>query len=165
MKEVNTRRTALILGAVIMLLSPIRTEARTQVDEETPLEIQALCDEYGSMYDICPELLEAIIYRESRYTADIENGPCKGLMQLNEPYYKDRMEQFGITDIKDPESNIHLGADYLAELFEEYKDPAVVLGVYHGEKNAQAKALNNQLSNYTKSILKKSEELERLHGK
>ena len=86
-------------------------------------------------------------------------------MQVNEPYHKDRLKKLGVTDIYDMDGNIHTGADYLAELFASYEDPAAVLGLYHGEKNAVKKAASGNASSYVKRILKKSEELEKLHGK
>ena len=86
-------------------------------------------------------------------------------MQINEPYHKERMERLGVTDIFDLEGNIHVGADYLAELFAQYQDVGVVLSVYHGESKAVERANKGNLSKYVKKILAKSEELERLHGK
>lgn len=153
---------ALVCAAVMFLSIPV--QAQTNVDEETPLEVQIACNKYGAQYDICPELLEAICYHESRYLPDVYNGTCKGIMQINEPYHLDRMERLGVTDIYDLESNILLGTDYLAELFALYKDVGVVLSVYHGESKAVERASEGKLSKYVKRILSKAEELERLHG-
>lgn len=157
-------RTVALFCAAAMCFG-ISVQAQTNVDEETPLEVQIACNKYGAQYDICPELLEAICYRESRYTPDISNGTCKGIMQINEPYHTERMERLGVTDIFDLEGNIHVGADYLAELFKTYEDVGVVLSVYHGESNAVEKAKSGNLSSYVRKILEKAEYLERLHGK
>lgn len=102
----------------------------------------------------------AIIERESSGKPDAENGSCKGLCQISEKWHTYRMEELGITDIFDPESNIRLCADYLMELGAEYGDVAVALGVFHGESNAEIK-----ISSYTVGILERSEELERAHNK
>lgn len=51
------------------------------------------------------------------------------------------------------------------ELFEKYSEAAVVLGLYHGEKNAVKKAESGKMSSYVAGILERSAELERLHGK
>lgn len=130
--------------------------------EETYLsaEIVDICTEVGTEYDICPELLMALIERESSGKANAENGSCKGLCQVSEKWHKDRMEKLGVDNIFDPEGNIRLCADYLVELGAEYQDIAIVLGFYHGEKNPEMK-----ISNYTASILERSETLERAHGK
>lgn len=124
-----------------------------------------LCEEIGEEYAICPELLEALIERESHGHADAQNGSCKGLCQISERWHKDRMEKLNITDIYDPESNIRLAADYLTELGAEYLDIGLVLCIYHGESDALEKAERGELSDYTIWILERSEELERAHRK
>lgn len=118
------------------------------------------CTEIGEEYDICPEILMALIERESSGKADAENGSCKGLCQVSERWHRDRMEKLGVDDIFDPEGNIRLCADYLVELGSEYQDIAVAIGFYHGEKHPEIK-----ISNYTTWILDRAEELERVHQK
>lgn len=110
-------------------------------------------------------MLMAIIEAESRGDAYAENGGCKGLCQVSVRWNKSRMRSLGVTDIYDEYSNILVGADYLAELFEEYEDPAVVLMVYHGEDKALSRAERGDISDYAEKILDRSAELERLHGK
>ena len=134
-------------------------------DDGIPEDVKAICEKYGNEYDIAPELLEAICWNESRFTAKAENGSCKGIMQINITAHKSRMEKLGVTDIWDIDSNIHVGADYLAELFNSYEDVGAVLGSYHGEKNAVDRAKKGNLSSYSKRILKKAAYYERLHGK
>lgn len=130
-------------------------------------EQQAYCYIYGSEYDICPELLMAVIEAESSGRADAQNGDCKGLMQINEPYHVDRMEKLGITDIWDVESNIRLGADYLAELFGKYEDVSVVLTAYNCGEYSQLvkKAKDGLIPAYADKIMTRAEELERAHNK
>lgn len=127
-----------------------------------PLEEQEACVKYGEEYGICPELLMAMIERESSGRPDVENGGCKGLMQISDRWHKDRMERLEVTDIYDVDGNIHVGADYLAELFGKYEDVGIVLMVYHGEKDAANK---EKLSSYADWILTRSAELERWNGK
>lgn len=158
-------RILTIIMAALFFLCPVEAQAHTYVDCETPIEIQIAANKYGKQYNIAPELIEAICYRESRYQEDACNGSCKGLMQINESFHKTRMQELEISDIFDIDSNIHVGSDYLAELFDEYEDVGVVLAAYHGEKKGIENAKNGKLSKYTQAILEKSEELERLHGK
>lgn len=127
-----------------------------------PAEAQEACVKYGDEYGICPELLMAIIERESSGRPDVENGGCKGLMQISDRWHKDRMERLDVMDIYDVDGNIHVGADYLAELFGKYEDVGIVLMVYHGEKDAANK---EKLSSYADWILTRSAELERMNGK
>lgn len=154
------------LTALALTFCQLSTEPITNFDNETPLEVQEACNKWGGEYNICPELLQAICYHESRYTADAENGSCVGIMQINEPVHADRIKRLGVTDIYDIDSNIHVGADLLAELFENYSsDAGTVLGLYHGEKYAIRKGKKGIYSNYTNEILEKAYDLERLHGK
>lgn len=135
--------------------------AGTYISEDA----QEVCAKYGEEYGICPELLMAIIERESAGQVDAENGGCKGLMQISDRWHMDRMERLGVTDIYDVDGNIHVGTDYLAELFEEYGEVTTVLMVYHGERNAVEKSENGEISKYADWILTRSAELERRNGK
>lgn len=115
---------------------------------------------------ICPELVEAIIERESSWIPDAQNRDCIGLMQVSERWHRDRMERLGARDLKDPYDNILVGVDYLAELFEKYEDVGMVLMVYNGDSAADHYWETGQgLSRYATGILERSAELEREHGK
>ena len=155
--------------ALMFLLMPLNVHANglSYVDDETPVEIQFACDKYGEEYNICPELLEAICWKESRYQEDIidNTGSCYGLMQIQAKSHSKRIARLGVTDLYDIDSNVQVGADYLAELFEKYEDAGLVLMVYHGEQGAVRKAESGNISSYALDVLKKSEELERIHGK
>ena len=132
-------------------------------DEEIPVDVQMAANLYGSEYNICPELLEAIAYTESRYDPTVSNCKCVGLMQIHIPSHRDRMTKLNITENEMYQiyANMRVAADYLSELFEEYEDPAIVLAIYHGEKNYSV----TNMSKYVRNILELSEELERKHGK
>lgn len=100
---------------------------------------------------------------ESSGQADVENGGCKGLMQIYEKYHRDRMERLGVEDLYDPYGNILVGCDYLAELFEKYEgDMSTVLMIYSGTSDAFARTYENR-TEYAKSIMNRTVELERLH--
>lgn len=161
------------LFALVILCQPIKASANSLsyiVPEEVdgiPTEITQNAEVIGSELNICPELLEAIAYYESSFRPTATNGNCKGLMQVNPTIHKARFTDAGWTnaDWSDAYKNMYVAADYLSELFERYEDVAVVLAVYHGEKDAVNKAQSGYMSSYVRKILKKSEELERLHGK
>lgn len=156
-------RTTIKLFLPIIMSLFFSTTAYAEEDiSELPEEIQETCNKYGEEYNICPELIMAIIERESAGNPDAKNGSCNGLMQISDRWHKDRMERLGVTDIYSVDGNIHVGADYLSELFEKYCDVGIVLMVYHGEKNAATKT---ELSDYADWILTRSAELERMNGK
>ena len=157
MKEIMKLFLPIIMTLAVSFISTAQP-AGTYISEDA----QEACVKYGEEYGICPELIMAIIERESSGQADAENGGCKGLMQISDRWHTDRMELLKVTDIYDVDGNIHVGTDYLAELFEKYEDVGIVLMVYHGEKNAANK---EKLSSYADWILTRSEELERMNGK
>lgn len=154
----------LLVGIAVFMSFPLTAISR---DGDTYISDAAMaaCVECGERYGICPELLMALIERESRGQPDVENGSCKGLCQISVKWHKDRMERLDVTDIFDEYGNILVATDYLAELFEKYHEAATVLMVYHGEKNAVEKAESGEISNYAQSILERSAFLEELHGK
>lgn len=150
--------TSLILSQSVMAKEEIEP---THIS----VEAQVSCYEYGEMYDICPELLMAMIETESSGNPKAENGDCKGLMQISERWHTGRMEDIGADDIWSETDNIHIGANYLYELFQRYEDVALVLMVYNGESDAVEKAENGYISDYARKILDRSAELERWKGK
>lgn len=156
------RTTIKLFLPIIIALSITFTSTAQPTGSFISEEAQETCVKYGEEYGICPELLMAMIEKESSGRPDVESGGCKGLMQISDRWHKDRMERLGVTDIYDQDGNIHVGADYLAELFEKYCDVGTVLMVYHGEKNAATKT---ELSDYADWILTRSAELERMNGK
>lgn len=153
--------TALILtGLVIMSVIIDRKVEAAEHKADLEQYIEILCAP-----DICPEFVEALIERESRWNPEAVNGDCIGLMQISERWHKDRMRALGAKDLKDPFDNIDVGVDYLRELFERYEDPGMVLMIFNGDSRAKELQATGNLSEYAEWILTRSAELEREHGK
>lgn len=152
------------LAASLVLSQPVMAKEEIE-PTHISVEAQVSCYEYGEMYDICPELLMAMIEAESSGNPKAENGDCKGLMQISERWHTGRMAEIGADDIWSETDNIHIGANYLHELFNRYEDVALVLMVYNGESDAVEKAENRYISDYARKILDRSAELERWKGK
>ena len=125
----------------------------------------AYCYEIGNQYNICPELLMAVIEKESSGKSNATNGGCVGLMQVSARWHKDRMLRLGATDLYCERDNILVAADYLSELFQKYKEPSLVLDIYNGNSKAMWNYENGVISDYAGYILDRASELERLHGK
>ena len=72
-----------------------------------------VCEEYN----IRPEIVIAMIRKESYFTIDImgDNGAAYGLLQVHPRWHQDRMDRLGVTDLFDPCQNITVAVDYLAE--------------------------------------------------
>lgn len=163
-----------VLVGAFVLTMPVQASANglsnidTSESDGIPFDIREYAELCGSEYNICPELLEAIAYSESRYTADAQNGSCYGLMQVNLDWHKDRIKKYGWTeaDMSDPYKNMMIASDYLAELFNEYEDVGKVLIIYNGNTSAlPAYEKHGEMSTYAKKILKKAWEYEELHNK
>ena len=140
----------------------IITEAQDVLDiygVVVPEDIQIYCERAGAEFDICPEFLEAICWRESRFNPSAENEGCSGLMQISTKWHQQRMVDLEVKDIYDGEGNIRVGASYLAELFEKYEgDVDEVLKEYNGDSTKGVSA-------YAIEVMEISEALERVHGK
>lgn len=128
---------------------------------DVPQEVVEISEELGEQYDICPELIQAICWRESRFTADATGGDCVGIMQINPKFFRDRMDRLSVTDLYDVEQNMTVATDYLADLFEEHEDAAAVLMIYHGEDDVEEKLRKGKISSYAWEILEVSERLEK----
>ena len=154
---------AVLLLLILMCLSASASDNDTYLSEE----IQQTCIKYGEEYGICPELIMAMIEKESLgRPAVVSKVGCVGLMQIYPKYHQERMEKFGVTDLTDIDGNIHVGADYLSELFEEHGEIYLVLMSYNmGEGKANKLYEQGKISKYALSISERAEELERLHGK
>lgn len=131
----------------------------------TKAEINEYIVDVATQYEICPELVMAMVEAESTYQIDAENGDCKGLMQVSVKWHKDRMDKLGVTDLMDPYSNILVGVDYLAELSKKY-EIGYALMIYNGGYNYAMRIYEKgELSSYATKILERSADLEIENGK
>lgn len=129
-------------------------------------EVRELSEQIGAGYSLCPEVLQAIAWHESRYDETAEADGCIGLMQVAERWHQDRIARLQVTDLHDPEGNMLVAADYLAELFSQYEDIGMVLMVYSGDSGADGYAVTGEgLSGYAQEIMEQASALERQHGK
>jgi soluble lytic murein transglycosylase-like protein len=140
-----------------------------QYEDNIPEEIRIYCELVGYEYNICPELLEAMAYRESRFMPTVQSGNQYGLMQINVQVHKNRIAKYGWNeqDMLDPYKNLMVAGDYLSELYETYGDDnPIVLNAYNGNWKAINKYKEyGYLSEYVEDVLDRSMNYERLHGK
>ena len=129
----------------------------------------SICEYVGDMYDISPELLQAITWVESRYKVDaVSSCNAKGLTQVMEKWNRDRIDRLGVTDLYDPYSSILLCADIISELREtKYgEDISYVLMAYNmGATGAKKPYESGNISTYAKKVLEKTRKLELEHDK
>ena len=153
----------LIMFFVLLFLCDNTVYAEDELTEE---DVKKITQEVGDIYNISPELLQAIAFNESSYNPTAENAGCKGIMQVSEKWHKNRMERLNVVDIYDPYSNILVAADYLSELFEKYKNEDIVLMFYSGNSRAEEYSKGiGEPSDYVNKVLELSSKLEREHRK
>lgn len=124
------------------------------------------CEAAGACFGVCPEVLEAIAWKESRFQTDAKRGSCIGIMQMNQHHHGDRLDCYG-SDRYDVHSQIWAAASLLHDLSidlgreGEPADAGAIIAAYHGENNPYKETP----SNYTETVLRVSAALERAHGK
>lgn len=163
-----------VLSGFILLSQSLTVKANSlsyhpKNNDEIPDQIIEYCELVGTEFQICPELLEAIAYHESRFIPTVTNGKHIGLMQINVKIHAKRIEKYGWTeaDMTDPYKNLMVAADYLSELYELYGDEnPIVLSVYSGNWKAVNKYKEyGIMCDYANEVLTRSAEYERLHAK
>lgn len=156
-----------VLGAVVVGIFAGGVKIRAAgLEAELQHEYMEYCEEIGEEYDICPELLMAIIEAESDGDADaVGRYGEAGLMQIYPRWHMDRAYELGVYNLFDAEGNIRVGADYLAELFKEYGDMGTVLMKYNGTSDAVERGEKGEYTEYAKRIMERTEQLERQHKK
>lgn len=137
---------------------PIAVEYRYREDIPLDAEVQdhiyTLSEEKG----IEPEIIFAMIWRESRYEVDAigDSGRAWGAMQIHPRWHSDRMKRLGVEtndDLLDPIQNVTVGIDYLDELRRIYGDIAKALVAYN------AGSYKGTITNYAKDVLAEAERL------
>lgn len=128
------------------------------LSEELQTYTFRLCEKYGVDYEMVLALMEI----ESRYRPDIISDTNDyGLMQINSCNHADLEDKLGVTDILDPEQNIHCGVYLLGKLAAKYDDPHRILMAYNmGERGARKYIENgNTTSAYSRAIMERRAEL------
>jgi len=139
---------------------------RRYIPTDVPIEVWLAAVKWGMIYDLSPNFLSAIGWKETRWlNVKSKSGLYWGVMQIHPDSHKRRMEKLGVTDLMDIDQNMHVAADYLRELLDEENDSAIALMRYHGEpqSNITRYLSSGKMSSYAATILKLSEELEEKH--
>lgn len=142
----------------------------SMIQDDVPENIKKYCEEIGAEFDICPELLEAIAWHESRFIPTVKNKNCWGLCQVNIKVHAQRIKKYDYTedDMLTAYPNIKVAADYLQELFTTYGDDDPLILLYYSGAGWDAIKDYKEYSfvtEYVAEILKRSANYERLHGK
>jgi soluble lytic murein transglycosylase-like protein len=91
-----------------------------------------IIERYANRYGVDPTLVRAVIQVESNFNPKcVSSKGARGLMQLMPATAR----RFGVTNVHDPEQNIHGGVRYLAYLMRLFNEdlPRVLAGYNAGE--------------------------------
>lgn len=117
--------------------------------------IDIYVSEISEKYGMPVDLINSIIWHESRFNPNATNGNCVGLMQICTRWHQERASRLGVTDFFDPYGSILVGVDYIHELYKNNgNDYGLALMLYNMD-HASAYKLhrNGQLSKYATSVL------------
>lgn len=76
------------------------------------------------------QLIERVIWEESRGIETAYNDGCYGLMQIHRRSHLDRLRELGCTEIMDTECNIRIGASILHDCAERYPSDNEIIKCY-----------------------------------
>ena len=91
-------------------------------------EYNEYVEKYAKEYGVDENLIYSIIKNESKYDANaVSSSEAKGLMQIMDNTVKDIVNgieelEYNTINIFDPETNIHLGTNYISELLRKYNN-------------------------------------------
>ena len=157
-------KAAVLALCLVMTLMSLPSEVKAETD--IFLYIDEVCEQYNvssSLVIAMAESESSLHYPEADNlwkSAKAKNGTCTGLLQVSAKWHKARMEKLGATDLTDPYDNILVAVDYLAELFEELEDDALVLETYNGDSRIWKTYESGWMSEYATTILERAAELD-----
>lgn len=158
MEMKNKRICFAIFVVMICTLSTLYVSAEDNTSKDTYISDTQVywCEYYGNEYGICPEVLESIIESESSGKMSARNGSCYGICQINGDVWG--------YDLTTEQEQIQFACELLVSHLEDIPDMAYALDCYNGNSHALENYENGVLSTYSKKVLNRSAELERVHG-
>lgn len=113
------------------------------LDYQTQMLLYGACLEFGVEY----ELALVVIEQETNFKNIMgDGGSAYGYFQIWPKWHSDRMEELGVTDLNDPESNFRVGCHFLRECIDKY-GLEKGLGYYNSGKA--------KITAYSQSVLEK----------
>lgn len=155
---INIRRYRVLLVIFITLLIVFGLISLPNVILKSmyPKKYEDLVWKYGQDFNLDPYLVLAIIKAESSFNPNAESHKgAKGLMQLTDRTALWGAEQLGLEDFNlsqvfNPETNIRIGCWYLNNLMNEFNgDVLLVLAAYNGGSGNVSKWLKDKNLNPT----------------
>ena len=119
----------------------------TKLDPVLVTQLQKSIKTYAKEYNLPPELIISVIYRESTFKPTaVSKAKCLGLTQINPKAHPEKIKAMGIkyNEIFYIDNNVHLGCWVLREYIDKYKSVDKALKKYVG----------GNLNGYVSDILK-----------
>ena len=137
---------------------------RTYYDVPLTEELQDVIIDTASGRGVDPELVLAVIEKESGYNPDAsgDNGRSQGLMQIWRSFHEKRMEKLGAANLYDPKDNVLVGIDILAEKLDKYEDVEKALIAYNaGDAGAKKHYFSKGIysSSYSRAVMEIAEKI------
>ena len=132
----------------------------TYLRDDIPLDYATQMLLYGACleFEVPYELALAVIEQETNFrNVTGDDGASEGYMQVQQRFHKDRMDELGVTDLMDPESNFRVACHYLRDLFDRYGDTHKVLMAYNAGPSGAAKLWSEGImtSSYSRSVMER----------
>lgn len=108
-----------------------------------------MIDDIAVRSGVDPNIVKAIIKEESNGDPNAigDNGESIGLMQIQPKHHQKRMEELGIVSLFDPQENVIVGCNILAELYDKYGNYEDALSVYNSGNTEDGKAYAERILN------------------
>lgn len=109
-----------------------------------------MIDDIATRSGVDPNIVKAIIKEESGGNPNAvgDGGESIGLMQIQPRWHRAKIEELGIVSLFDPQENVIVGCNILAELYDKYGNYEDALSVYNSGNTEDGKA-------YAERILRK----------
>ncbi|MBU2249193.1 MAG: transglycosylase SLT domain-containing protein [Gammaproteobacteria bacterium] len=139
-------------------LSKIIQTKQPKLDPIIATEIAKAVHKYSIKYQLPPELIIAVIERESTFRSTlVSNANCKGLMQINVKFHQEKLKKLNIkgNEIHHISNNIHIGCMILREYYDSTGTISEALTKYVG--GSQKGYIKGIVFSFTDLIIKKHE--------
>lgn len=124
-----------------------------------PQHFNSIISKYSRQYQIEPELIYAVIKSESNFSTNAEStAGAIGLMQIMPDTFnwlqtQKKKQQFDVSELYDPEINVHFGSYLLSMLLKKYENETTALAAYNaGIGNVDSWLKNSKYSSDSKIL-------------
>jgi hypothetical protein len=129
-------------------------EAQPRLDPIISKEISKAVYKYSQKYEFPPELIIALMERESSIiSTQTSSANCVGLMQINPKAHPEKVEGFTTHQLYHIDTNVRIGCQILREYYDNTQSIETALEKYLGAKNTAY--INDVLKNFADKIIAK----------